>query len=352
MIADHLPWLERYSFHLLFEHEDGFDVVPAFARLSNLKALDMDLIGSKEVQRLVSAMNANEEGAEWYPMLANAFLGAVGTMQQLEKLKIKFYRNARKIRYKPLIGLRQLRSLHLLFGIDSPSAEQIAALRQMHWLERLDHNFRVRCHFDLIKLELNGTLRLLLQAPTLPFRWKSLRVLSGAVDWAPQMQSLSDLTSLTVDCRCGNVELLLSLPQIRSLRLLRDDDLNYFDRHFSAAELASIVTTLQHCPQLTSLSLEDLPFTSAHLRSPVGSASCSAIARKAQSLDAGRADVAELPRHGCAGIVSPLPRRVLLPKLARERDRPLLWVAPARFLSIWTSRVTVGGAQGSNSLRR
>lgn len=81
---------------------------------------------------------------------------------------------------------------------------------------------------------------------------------SGASDLALLLQSLPDLTELDVECGCGDVEFMLSLPRVVKLSLRPRGILG-------PADLSRIVRTLQRCSQITDLNLHCLTFSSAQL---------------------------------------------------------------------------------------
>lgn len=173
----------------------------------------------------------------------------------VEELQLALRCHDQRIIFAPLTALTHLRALQIHAAQNQrsalPSDEQVAALRQMHSLEEFDHNFTDR----------NGTLGLLLQALT--DSASPLDQGSGCIGRRCS-RCVAAAASLSHRARRemwrGDVELLLSLPRVVTLTL------HSVSRGTTSEDLTRIVTTLQRCPQITSLCLEcSVPISSAHL---------------------------------------------------------------------------------------
>lgn len=248
VLSNRLPWLEQLS--LTWTADLGRATDSAALSLSQMHQLTrfrLYLMHHPEGDVTV-------ESRAQYAVAANQLVRAVAGMQRLEEFRL-FLLCSQGINLAPLAGLNRLRELFVLtstkFPSECPSVDQVTALRQMSTLEQLGHNFTDR----------NGILRLLLQAPTPPLRWTSALVSSGAADLVPQLQSLPSLTGLDVQVESADVGFLMSFPRLISLTVSAPSD----DRVLSAASYASLLSTLTRCPQISVLSLQNLPWSSAEL---------------------------------------------------------------------------------------
>lgn len=246
ILSERMPWIETYRF--LWDPDRGACAEEAqiLSRLRGLKSLSLQLQSGTEE---LTAQLMDQSLA-----MTIHFLEAAGRMPQLQSLTLDVTAHDDRISLTPLIALApSLRKFEFCSCSEllsaHPSPEQVAALRAMTWLEQFDHNFTDR----------NGTLRLILQAPTPPLRWTTLAMDSGANDLAPLLQSLPNLTALDIELNCSDVQLIHALPRLSALTLR----VLYYQP--SAADLSLILSTLQRCPQLTRLTLDSLPVTSAQL---------------------------------------------------------------------------------------
>lgn len=127
ILADRLPWIETLS--LDWTSSSTFEAESqVLARLQRLKSL----------RYRAHKRGLTEEHLDHFAIAENHFLQAVSRLPELESLKMELL-HERRVLFSQLVELTRLRALDITVAAPLsavPSAEQVAALRQMHTLER------------------------------------------------------------------------------------------------------------------------------------------------------------------------------------------------------------------------